>query len=238
MKTLGLIGGTSYMSTLDYYKLINEGINKVLGGRNSAKLLLYSVNFEEEYEVINERGWDAVLDRMEYYSRNLHRAGADSIMLCANTLHMVAEKLQKRLELPLIDITEETAKIIRSNKIAKVGLLGTKFSMRENFYPDMLNHYGISCIFPPDDEINELHDYILDELTAGIFKEKTTARIKEMIRDLTNKGAEGIILGCTELPLILKHEDFEIPLFDTLKIHTDAAIDFALGDQNHDNHTL
>ncbi|MDZ7741855.1 MAG: amino acid racemase [Bacteroidota bacterium] len=224
MKTLGLIGGTSYMSTLDYYRLINEGINKKLGGRNSARILLYSVNFEEEYAVINERGWDAVLDRMEYYAKNLHKAGAESIMLCANTLHMVAERLQKRLELPLIDITEETAKIIHSKKIAKVGLLGTTFSMQESFYPDMLKRYGIECLVPPDDEKRELHDYILDELTAGIFKKQTTGRIKEMIRNLHGRGAEGIILGCTELPLILKQQDFEIPLFDTFRIHADAAL--------------
>lgn len=133
MKTLGLIGGTSYMSTLDYYRLINEGINKKLGGRNSARILLYSVNFEEEYAVINERGWDAVLDRMEYYAKNLHKAGAESIMLCANTLHMVAERLQKRLELPLIDITEETAKIIHSKKSRKSDCLEQHSACRKVF---------------------------------------------------------------------------------------------------------
>ena len=233
MKTLGLIGGTSWASTQDYYKLINEGINRQLGKKHSAKILLHSVDFEEEYQIVTNRGWDAFLDRAEYYARNLHRIGADGIMLCANTLHIIAEKLQKRLELPIIDITEATAKNIRAAGIQKVGLLGTKFTMQTDFYPDMLSRDDIECLVPAENEIHELHEIIFSELIAGVFKPETRERILEMIRQLEHQGVRGIILGCTELPMIIKKEHSDLTLFDTLKIHAQAAVDFALSENDH-----
>lgn len=232
MRTIGLIGGTSYVSTIDYYRLINEGVNKKLGQKNSARILLHSVNFEEEYDVIEERGWDAFLDRVEHYARNLHKIGAQGLMLCANTPHIIAPQLKKRLELPLIDITEETAKVIMKKGMKKVGLLGTKFTMQADFYKKMLEKHKSGCLVPAETDILKLHDIIFSELTKDIFTDESKQYIIDLMNDLKSRGAEGVIMGCTEIPLIVSEDDTDIPLFNTLKIHADAAVRFIL--EGHD----
>lgn len=228
MNTIGLIGGTSYHSTLDYYRLINEKINKKLGAKNSASIILVSLNFEEVYNMVEERGWHVFLDQAEYHARQLQSAGADCVMLCANTLHMIAGSLEKRIDLPLVNIVEETARSIQSLGLKSVGLLGTGFTMEASFYPEVLEKKGISCLAPPKKEIDSLHEIIFRELTKGIVSKASKNEIIKIIEGLENRGAEGIILGCTELPMIIEEDDSVLKLFNTLEIHTDAAVHFAL----------
>lgn len=229
MKTLGLIGGTGWVSSLDYYKLINREINKRLGGLQAAKLILCSLNYGEIDVFIKKDDLESVYKLVEDAALKLKGAGVDGLMLCANTTHMYADRLIEKLKLPLIHIGEATAREIKSRKMSKVALLGTKFTMEMDFYKTKLNDAGIEMMIPEKDDRNYIHQSILNELLKDDFRPETRAGFIKIINKLVAGGAQGIVLGCTEIPLLIKPEDVDAPLFDTTRIHAMAAVDFAVG---------
>jgi aspartate racemase len=230
MKTLGLIGGTTWVSTVDYYRLINQQVNKKLGGLSSAKIILYSVNFAEFNPPIDPKEWGEITKRFTDIATNLEKAGADCIVFCANTPHIIADKIQKMINVPIINIAEETAKVVSHHKFNKVGLLGTRITMEQSFYKDKLLKYGTSVIIPDDEERKFIHSSILDEMAKDVFADEAKKKYLKIIDELISKGAEGIVLGCTEIPILIKQDDVSIPLFDTTLIHASAIVDFALSE--------
>jgi aspartate racemase len=228
MKTLGLIGGTSWVSTVDYYKLINQEVNVRLGGLNSARMLLYSVNFEEFRPPTDPEKWGEVSQRLADIARRLVNAGAECIVLCANALHMGADVVQQTVNVPLIHIAEATAKEINRHQLTRVGLLGTRITMEQSFFKDRLLQHQTEALIPEADEREFIHDSIFSELGKGIFTKETKRRYLNIISRLIDKGGQGIILGCTEIPLLIAQEDCPVPLFDTTTIHAKAAVEFAL----------
>lgn len=228
MKTLGLIGGTTWLSTIDYYRVINQLVNERLGGSHSAKILLQSLNFEEVKTLIDADDWDGVGRQFSEAAHLLESAGADCIVLCANTAHRVAETVKRGINIPLIHIAEVTAEAISKKKLVTVGLLGTRFTMEQPFFKERLWNHGIANIIPEDDDRIFIHNSIFDELGKSIFRDETKQRYIRIIGDLQRKGAQGIILGCTEIPLIIKQADTPVPVFDTTVIHSTAAVEFAL----------
>jgi len=229
MKILGLIGGTSWVSTVDYYTYINQGINEQLGGLNYAHCIIHSLNYADIVKNNETENWDATLKLLTKAAINLQNSGAEGLILCANTMHMVADDLQKKLSIPLIHIAIATAADIKKQGISKVGLLGTRFTMERDFFKDKLTEQGIDTLLPGDEERKFIHDTIGNELGKGIFKPETKSHYLEIIKALIAKGAEGIILGCTEIPMLIKTDDIEIPLFDTTLIHSKAVVEFMLG---------
>lgn len=225
MKTLGLIGGTTWISTAEYYKIINQRVNERLGGLTSAKMFLYSLNYEEFKPPPDITKWEPFVDLLTGIARRLEHAGADCIVICANTPHMVADAVQQN-----IHIAEATAKEIANRNLTKVGLLGTAFTMEQRFFKDRLSQRHIETIIPDPDDRKFVHNSIFTELAKGIFSRETKTRYLEIINKLVDRGAEGIISGCTEIPLLIQQEDCSIPLFDTTIIHANAAVDFALQD--------
>jgi aspartate racemase len=230
MKTLGLIGGTTWVSTIDYYKTINSLTNERLGGDNTAKLLLYSLNFEDLRKLAQTDNFEQIARNLIIIARKLEKAGAECLLLCANTLHLVAKEIQDEIDIPILHIAETTAKEIIEQKIKKVALLGTKVTMEKPFYKNILSLYNIKTIIP--DVINReyINDSIFNELGKDIFKNETRQKYLEIIKQLEMEGAEGVVLGCTEIPMLIKKEDCQIPTFDTLQIHAKYAVNFALSD--------
>ena len=225
MKTLGLIGGMSWESTIEYYRLLNEMVKEKLGGWSSAKLLLYSVNFKEILPLQNEGKWNEIAAIMVDISKKLELAGSSAIIICSNTMHKIADEIEKQIHIPLIHVVDETAKVIKAKKFEKVGLLGTKFTMEEGFYVERLTkNHNFKVLLPSQVDRNYIHDAIYNELAQGEFKESTKKKFIDIIDDLSSQGAQGIILGCTEIPLLIKENDVKIQLFNTLTIHLKAAV--------------
>jgi aspartate racemase len=228
MKTIGLVGGTGWESTAEYYKLINEKMNAQLGGLNFAKCILYSFNYSDIYK-LNEAGRiDEFFDPLLNACNTVIEAGSDCIMLCANTLHMFAEKLQPQISVPIIHIAEATGSEINKHGISRVGLLGTKYTMERDFYKDKLVAAGIETLIPTESERKFINDCIFEELLKSIFTGESKKEFLEIINNLKSRGAEGIILGCTEIPLLIKDDDVDMPLFNTTELHARAAVDFAV----------
>ena len=231
MKLLGLIGGMSWENTIDYYKVINQMVNERLGSWNSAELLLYSFNFEEILPLQNQNEWGKITEIVSEISIKLENAGCAAVVICSNTMHKVADQVQEKISIPLINVVDETAKKIKVENIQDVGLLGTKFTMESGFYTQKLkNIYNINPILPVSKDRNYIHEAIYNQFAKGIFNDKTKKKFLKIIKSLAERGSEGIILGCTELPILIKQEDVKIPLFDTLKIHLRSAIEFCLKD--------
>ncbi len=230
MKTLGLIGGTTWVSTVDYYRLINQQVNQKLGGLSSAKILLYSVNFAEFNPPTDPNEWGELKKKFFDISQNLENAGADCIVFCANTPHIIADEIQHLISVPIINIAEETAKIVAKQNFKKVGLLGTRITMEQPFYKDKLSKYGIETVIPDLDDRKFIHSSILNEMALEIFKEETKQRYIKIINKLIDVGVEGIVLGCTEIPILIKQEDSAVPLFDTTLIHASAIVNFAISE--------
>ena len=228
MKKLGLIGGISWVSTIDYYKLINQGINEKLGGLHFAECIIYSFNYADIKLNNDNNDWDKTLAMLSKAAEHLKNAGAEAIVLCANTMHMIADQVQESVKLPLIHIAAETAKAIQKQALKKVGLLGTRFTMEQDFFKSKLMEQGISTIIPGSEDRNFIHETIFEELGRGILKEDTKQRYISITNSLLKEGAEGIILGCTEIPLLISQRDVHIQLFDTTRIHAAAAVKFAL----------
>lgn len=228
MKKAGLIGGISWVSTIDYYRFINEGVNQKLGGKNFAELVIYSLNYGIFDEVEEDKWADVFLEASE----NLQKSGAECVVLCANTAHMFADELREKIEVPLIHIAEETAKVIVNNGLKKVGLLGTKFTMEKDFYRKNLEKAGLEVLIPEEQETRDsIHEKIQKELTFGILNPETKTELISISNQLIENGAECLILGCTEIPLIISQEDFKVPVFDTTKIHSQAVVEFILDDK-------
>ena len=230
MKTIGLIGGTGWVSSVEYYSLINEITNKRLGGLNFAKCILYSLNYGDIDAYNKEKDIEGVKRLIINAAIKLKAAGVDGLALCANTTHFTVDELKKSIDLPLVHIADATGNEILNKGFGKVGLLGTKQTMEMDFYKTRLKAMGIDCIVPEQPDRNYIHDVIMNELLKSEFRGESRQRFIEIIHKLINKGAEGIILGCTEIPLLVKQEDTEIPLFDTLHIHANAIVDFMLED--------
>ena len=228
MKTIGIIGGTTWVSTVDYYKLFNQKVNKALGGNHSARVILYSVDFEDIMNFKAEGNDDALKKMMLDAANKLEYAGAECLLLGANTMHMMADFIQERITIPLIHIGEETAKVIAAKGLKKVALLGTKVTMEKDFFHNKLEEYNIKGIIPGDEQREFINRTIFTEFSKEIFTDETRAGYTGIIDDLIKQGAEGIILGCTEIPILLKQKDFDIPLFNTTEIHADAAVKFAV----------
>lgn len=228
MKTIGLIGGLSWLSTIDYYRMLNEMINEKLGGVSSAKIILYSVNFEEIKQLTEQGRWDEIEKLMTTIAKNMQAAGADCLLLGANTMHKIADNIQQSIQIPLINIAEETAKEIKQQQLQTVALLGTKYTMQFDFYKNKLKAQGIQTIIPAEEDIELINTAIYSEMGKGIFLPATREKFLAIIEKLVGQGAEGVILGCTEIPILIKQSDCKVPLFDTTKIHSAAAIRFAL----------
>lgn len=229
MKKIGLIGGISWVSTADYYRLINEGINERMGGLNFSECLVYSFNYADIKKNNDANDWDSTFKMLLKGCEFLKSGGAEAIVLCANTMHLIADKLQEAIGIPLIHIAEATSAEIQKKDIKKVALLGTKFTMERDFFKDKLAANGIEAIIPENQEDKDfIHYTIFEELGRGLVTEETKKRYLEIADDLIKKGAEGIILGCTEIPLVIKPEDVSVPVFDTALIHSKAVVDFQL----------
>ena len=225
MKKIGLVGGISWVSTIDYYRYINEGINEKLGGLNYAECIIYSLNFGDVHTI----GWENAYELLYKACNSLRISGANAIVLCANTAHLMAERLEKETGLPVIHIGTVTAAVIHDQGLKTVGLLGTIFTMENDFYKHKLSEYNIKCITPQQKEIRSfIQQTLRDELGKGIFKEETKRKYLSIINELVIRGAEGIILGCTEIPMFINKEDVSVPVFDTTKIHSEAAVSFAI----------
>lgn len=229
MKKVGLVGGISWTSTVDYYRYLNEGINEKLGGLNFAECLISSVNFDNFQRYNADYDWEATYELLLEAAEELKKAGAAAIVLCANTAHIVANRIAEKIQLPLIDITSAVADAIHQVGLRKVGLIGTTYTMELGFYKDKLIANGIEPIIPKSQERRDyLEETLRYELGSGILNPETKKQYLMIIQELIDQGAEGIILGCTEIPLLIKAEDLSVPVFDTTRIHAQAAIDFAL----------
>lgn len=230
LKTIGLIGGMSWESTLDYYKIINETVKSELGGLHSAKCLMYSVDFAEIEVLQRENKWEQLTDIMVEAAERLKRGGADFIVICTNTMHKMAGDIESRVGLKVLHIAEVTGEKVVQNGMKKVGLLGTKFTMEQDFYKKVLKeNYNIDVVIPDENERETVHKVIYNELCKGVINEGSRKEYIKIINNLALNGAEGIVLGCTEIPLLIKQEDVGIQVFDTTKIHAVAAAEFALG---------
>jgi aspartate racemase len=229
MKKIGLVGGTSWSSTIDYYRFINEGVNKKLGSLNFAECIIYSVNFEDFRTYNAKHDWDGAFELLSTAANRLKAAGAEVILLCANTAHIVADRVSNKVSLPLLDIRVATADAILSKGLRKVGLLGTVFTMELDFYRDKLAERNIETIIPESKEDRDFIEHtLLYELGKEIITEETKQAYLKIIDKLIDQGAEGIVLGCTEIPLLIGQEDVCVPVFNTTLIHSQAAVDFAL----------
>lgn len=228
MKTIGLIGGMSWESTVTYYQLINETVKQQLGGLHSAKILMYSVDFAEIEEYQAQGKWAESADVLAQAAVNLETAGADFLLICTNTMHKVAPQVQSRVSIPLIHIAEATADALKAEDITTVGLLGTKYTMTQDFYKQKLIDAGISVVIPDEAGVELVNHVIYDELCLGIVKEESRQRYTAIIEQLRSRGAQGVILGCTEIGLLISQADTSLPVFDTTRIHAEKAALFAL----------
>lgn len=229
MKLIGLVGGTGWISTAEYYRLINQEVNRRLGGLQSARCIIYSFNYAVIHELNEKYDAEGQFSLMLDAATKLISIGAEGIVLCANTLHQFADKLERQISVPLIHIAPATARQIKKQNLSTVGLLGTKYTMEMDFYKKRLNEENIQVLTPNAKEREFIHHIITQELLKGIFREESKEAFLQIMSRLHLQGAEGIILGCTEIPLLIKQQDTELPLFDTLLIHSLAAADFALG---------
>jgi aspartate racemase len=228
MKILGLIGGISWVSTLDYYRAINLGVNERLGDLNFAECMIYSFNYQDIKRNNDAEDWDKTLQMLSKAGLGMKAAGAEAIVLCANTMHLIADQLERNVGLPVIHIATATAEAIKQQGLSKVGLLGTKFTMERPFFRDKLTERNIEVLIPGDAARDHMHYTIFEELGRNILKPGTKQFYIDEINKLVKLGAEGIILGCTEIPLLISQGDVDIPLFDTTLIHSKAAVEFAL----------
>ncbi|MEO6313855.1 MAG: amino acid racemase [Chitinophagaceae bacterium] len=229
MKTIGLIGGISWLSSAEYYRIINELVNKNLGGVNSAKIILYSVNYEEIKALTFAGDWDGITSMITGIAQQLEKCGADCILLGANTMHKVAPAVQAAIAVPLIHIAAATGSAIQKMQLTKIALLGTKYTMEMGFYQAQLEKFNITTLLPDEAGRQYVHDAIYNEMGKNVFLASTKEKILSIIDHVQREGAQGVILGCTEIPLLIKQSDCSIPVFDTTMIHAAAAVAFALG---------
>lgn len=225
MKTIGLIGGMSWESSLEYYRIMNEKVKKELGGLHSAQSLMYSVDFEQIKILQHEGKWDELTTIMIKAAQRLEKGGADMIVICTNTMHKMADEVQKNIHLPLLHIVDATAQAIKARNLKRIGLLGTKFTMEQDFYKErLIDKHGLSVVIPNDDDREIVHKIIYNELCVGNINDSSKKEYLRIIENLVADGAEGIILGCTEIPLLVKQRDVSVPIFDTTTLHAEFAV--------------
>ena len=233
MKTIGLIGGMSWESSLVYYRLINEAVRARLGGLHSAKCIMYSVDFAEIEPLQHQGRWDEAAEKMIEAARHVEDGGADLIVLCTNTMHKTADAMEKHVAVPLLHIADATAERVRTERLSKVGLLGTRFTMEDDFYKGrLIDKHGLEVAIPPEDEREVVHQIIYDELCLGQIKGASRQRYREIMANLVRQGAQCVILGCTEIGLLVGPDDSAVPVFDTTRIHAEAAVEHALHDSD------
>ncbi len=228
MKTIGLIGGMSWESTIPYYQIINEKVKEALGGFSSGKILLYSVDFAELEDHMSKGEWDDNARILTDIAQRLETFGADMVLICTNTMHKLAPQVAAAIGIPLVHIADATADALEKAGIRKVALLGTRYTMKEDFYKDRLAKRGFTVLIPEEDDIEEVNRIIFDELCLGEIKDGSRAKYVEVIEKLREKGAEGVILGCTEIGMLIQQKDSPIPVFDTTVIHAERAAELAL----------
>ncbi|MDA1949427.1 aspartate/glutamate racemase family protein [Bacillus cereus] len=228
MKTIGLIGGMSWESTSEYYRIINEEIKERLGGLHSAKCLINSVDFEEIERCQSSGDWDGAGEILGNAAYSLQKGGADFIIICTNTMHKVVGKIKAKIDIPVLHIADATAKEIKRKDIQKVGLLGTKYTMEQDFYKSRIEEHNIKVIVPSEKNRKEINKVIYTELCLGKIVSQSREYYKRVIEELVQKGAQGIILGCTEIGLLIKQENVSVPIFDTTHIHAIEAVKVAL----------
>ncbi|WP_061809624.1 aspartate/glutamate racemase family protein [Rossellomorea vietnamensis] len=228
MKTIGLIGGMSWESSVKYYKVINEEVKERLGGLHSAKCLLYSVDFEEIERYQAEGDWESAGRALGEVASSLEKAGAEFIVICTNTMHKVIDHVEARINIPVLHIADATANEIQRADMKTVGLLGTAYTMEQDFYKSRIQSNGINVLVPDKEERNTINNVIFEELCLGKMEQSSKEYFKSVIQKLVDRGAEGVILGCTEIGLLIKPDDSEVPLFDTTVIHAIEAVNTAL----------
>ncbi len=229
MKTIGLLGGMSWESTALYYKLINEEIKKQLGGLHSAKVVIYSIDFDEIEKLQHCGNWDETAVILSEAAKNIQNASADFLLICTNTMHKVAPEIKKNIDIPILHIADATGKKLQEENIEKIGLLGTAFTMKQDFYKERINNnFNIEVIIPNELDMNIVHKIIYEELCLGIVKDDSKKEYLRIIDNLVSKGAQGVILGCTEIGMLIKKEDTKVKLFDTTLIHSLEAVKQAL----------
>jgi aspartate racemase len=229
MKVIGLMGGMSWESTAEYYRIINETVKERLGGLYSAKILLYSLNFAEIEKLQREGKWAEATEVICDAARRIERGGADCLLICTNTMHKMASEVEEAVKIPLLHITDATARVIKKKNINRVALLGTKFTMEEDFYRGRLaEKYILEVIIPSEEDRNIINQVIYHELCWGKVREESRKQFVRIVQQLAGEGAEAVILGCTEISLLIKQHDSPVELFDTTAIHARTAVDFAL----------
>ncbi|HAO60936.1 MAG TPA: aspartate racemase [Erysipelotrichaceae bacterium] len=231
MKTIGLIGGMSWESTVPYYTILNEEVKKALGGYHSAKILLYSVDFDEIEKDQVAGNWDHMGETLGDIARTLQDAGADAIVLCTNTMHKVAPQIESKISVPFLHIADATAEAIQEKGMKRVALLGTRYTMSEGFYRDRLTCNGLEVQVPNEQEQSTIHRVIFEELVLGILRDESRNELLAIIDRLANDGAQCIILGCTEIGMLVKQEDTDVMLFDTVEMHAKKAARFMLDNE-------
>jgi len=229
MKVIGLIGGMSWNSTLEYYRIINESFTSRLDGLHSARLVLYNLDFDEIQRDQHEGHWDEITRILVDAGNAVKRAGADFLVICTNTMHKIADGVEEKVGLPLLHIVDVTGDAIKERGLHRIGLLGTRFVMKEPFYQERLRgRFGIEVLVPGEDDTDTIHQIIYSELCEGKIKASSRYVCADIMNRLVNEGAEGIVLGCTELPLLIHPSDIHAPIFDTTRLHAEAAVNLAL----------
>ncbi len=229
MKTIGMIGGMSWESSALYYQWCNQIVNQELGGIHSAKILMYSVDFEEIKRLQFQNKWDEATLQMVEAAKRLEAGGADFIMICTNTMHKMAREVEASVSIPFLHIADATAKRIVEDGCSKVALLGTAFTMEQDFYKGRLtDQFGLEVLIPDEEDRNTVHEIIYQELCAGSIREESKQKYIQIIKKLEAQGAEAVILGCTEITMLIQAEDCTIPVYDTTRIHAESAVSFAL----------
>lgn len=229
MKSIGLVGGMSWESTALYYQIINRAVAQRRGGLHSARMHVASLDFHEIAAAQTAGAWDALARTLSEAALGLQRAGADCILICTNTMHRIAPQVQSTIDVPLLHIADITAQAVVRAGCRKVALLGTRYTMEQSFYVGRLAEHGVACVIPSEPDRAEVHRVIFDELCQGDVNAESRQALRRIIERQTDRGADGVVLACTELPLTLSQHDVAVPLFDTTALHARAAIDFALG---------
>ena len=235
MKTIGLLGGMSWESSAAYYKTINEEVARRLGGLHSARSIMYSFNFQEIETLQSAGAWDVATQRMIEGARSVELAGADLLLICTNTMHMMADEVQTNIDIPVIHIADATARRIRDFGLRRVGLLGTRFTMEMDFYPGRLrDRHGIDVVVPDRSDREIVDSIIYGELCRGLIRDSSRSTYRAIIERLVGDGAQGLVLGCTEISLLVSQDDSPVPVFDTTRIHAQAGVDLALSEPHFD----
>ncbi|MEA2106822.1 MAG: aspartate/glutamate racemase family protein [Bacteroidota bacterium] len=229
MKTIGLLGGMSWESSLEYYKIVNQKVKEVFGGHHSCECIMYSVDFDPIKKLQHEDRWEELTQIMIEGAKKIEQGGAEMLTICTNTMHKMYDDVQKSISIPILHIADATAEAIKEKNLETIALLGTKFTMQHDFYKGrLIKNHGINVLTPEGDDLEAVHNIIYNELVLGEIKNTSREKYKQIIEQLAKKGAQGVILGCTEIPLLIKQQDVSIPVFNTTTIHAEKTVEFAI----------